>query len=435
MIILGKERSEELSAIYDGLSDMYEFLLGDPDSRGLIAFAGTAKDYMERVFRAMDEKTPVIVYNTGVSPELFMAFGDDVLALPQEAFPILQSLVGDLNINNKMIDYAVAQGMPTDVCSANKLASGYMIKELFPEITCAVFHSSPCENQLLGPLTIKEVLGRPVFPVDIPYHTGQREIDYVASQLEDEIKFLEEQLGRKFSWERMKSICEETNRMMENILEWNQLRKTLPLPQASKISALMVLVLCAFGGLKEGTHVMSEFGAECKVRAARGEATAPDGEKVRAAWFVNPFWQDFLLYDWMESELGLVVPIDLFGYMASERFIDTSTPESILKTLAVKFMDTVPMVRQLRGAYEPFIDDWLRMVTDYKADCGIFGGHTACKGALGVVGLVKEAFRKADIPLLILDFDFLDNRITSSEDLQTEITRFVNDVVLPRKSK
>ncbi|MCL4442152.1 MAG: 2-hydroxyacyl-CoA dehydratase family protein [Firmicutes bacterium] len=436
MMILGKERSEELAVIYESLVGMRELMSEDPDSKALNAFLKGAVEYMEKIFRAMDENGIVIAYNAGVSPELLRCFGDDVVAIPQEAFPVLQSLLGDPDINARINDYAVAQGLPADICSTNRLANGYLLKGLYPEITCAVFHSSPCDNQkTVGPVAIKEMLGRPIFHIDIPHFSSQREHKYVAAQFKEEIKFLEKQLGRKFSWERMRSVCEESNKMMEKIVEWNQLRRTIPLPQSSKISCLMVLVMLAFSGQEEGTYIMSEFAAECEERIARGESSAPDGEKIRAAWFVDALWQDLSLYDWMEMELGLVVPIDLFGYMATGVFLDTSTQDSMLESLARKCIETIPMIRQINGDYEPFIGDWMRMISDFKADCGIFGGHVGCRGSAGVLGLAKEAFREANIPLLVLEYDFLDNRVTSSEDLQMEITRFVNDVVLPRKVK
>ena len=73
------------------------------------------------------------------------------------------------------------------------------------------------------------------------------------------------------------------------------------------------------------------------------------------------------------------------------------------------------------------------MHTEFDADCGIFAGHLGCKHGWGVIGLFKEACRKAGIPLLIFPYDMMDPRVTGKEEIKFELSRFVNEIVLPRK--
>lgn len=435
MAILGKQRAEELECIYNGMLSMTEMLAGNQQFRGFNAVVKGAKEYMETIMRAIDEQSTVVYVNTGQTPELIRAMGDDILVLPQEAYMLFQAICGDVEYNNKATDIAVAYGLPTDVCATDKTAVGYMLQNLMPPPTCSVYHSSPCENQLLGAQIVKEVYGRPVFPVDIPHLNGAREIEYVVAQLKEEIKFLEEHTGKKFCWERFQTICEESNNMTDKILEWNQLRRAFPSPQSGKMASLMLVILQVFSGTELGTWIISELAADAKDKIARGESVVPSKDEIRAVWYVNPIYFDLSIYDWMENELGLVVCQDLFGYMATEPYIDTSTQESMLKGLAYKLMNSVPMVRQGKGDYGPWIEDWMQMASDYKADCAIFGGHIACKGSTCLLGLAKEVFREAEIPLLSLEFDFLDNRVVSSDELKGEISRFVNDVMRPRIQK
>jgi len=75
------------------------------------------------------------------------------------------------------------------------------------------------------------------------------------------------------------------------------------------------------------------------------------------------------------------------------------------------------------------------MLEDFQADCFIFAGHIGCKHAWGGVGLFKEACRRADIPLLVFEFDMFDDRVTSYDDVYFEVERFVNEIVLPRKRR
>ena len=91
------------------------------------------------------------------------------------------------------------------------------------------------------------------------------------------------------------------------------------------------------------------------------------------------------------------------------------------------------MSRQFKGPIDYFIDDYLRLCTDYQADFGIFAGHLACKHGLGGIGLFREASREAGIPLHYFEFDMFDPRVTPVEKIQDELTNFINDVIVPMK--
>ena len=436
MAILGKERSKEMEAIYAGVNRLLDLNKEAPESRAFNALLMGGKAATEAMFQALDEKKPVISYNLGGIPEIFMALGDnegEVFPFAMEKIVAQQALMGDLNYNLECIDLAEAQGMSNDVCSTDRALLGYLLRKVLMDSVCTVFVTAPCDSQTVAADFLKELTGKEVFVIDIPNLHGERDIQYVARQLKDEIKFLEEKTGEKLNWDRLKDICEESNRMVEKSLEWLEWRKTVPCPQTGKVLSLMYILLNDASGTKGGTWIATEFADDARERASRGEAAAGK-EQIRAIWFGSPIWHDVSFYDWMESELGMVIPIDMFSYVVPEMYIDTSNPESILHGLARKQI-YMPMGRHFTGAPEYFIDDVLRAVADYKADCVLFAGHMACKHAWGLSGLLKEALREADIPLLTFEFDLFDPRITSSEALQEEFRRFANDIVLPRLKK
>jgi len=84
---------------------------------------------------------------------------------------------------------------------------------------------------------------------------------------------------------------------------------------------------------------------------------------------------------------------------------------------------------------ERYIEDFMVLHERFKADCGIMAGHIACKHSWGGVGLFKEACKKAGIPLLVFEFDMFDPRILTYRELQFELERFVNEIVLPMKER
>ena len=432
MAILGKDRWDDWEAIYEGIDGLTALYEEDSESRGLNAYLKGFKNYVEGIFHAIDEKIPVVWHNCGLTPELIKALDGPIFPYGIEAFAVLENIVGEVSYTMDAIDTAEAHGLASEVCSIDKSALGAAIKRIVPEPLCMVFHNTPCDSQIAASQTLMDFTGAPAILVDIPYLYGEREIRYVAGQLKNEIEFLEEQTGLKFSWEKLKELAEKNNQMAEYLMSWNESRRVVPCPQNSKLVALMTALLIAFSGDDMGIFIAKELLEESIERAKRKESAVPGGREIRAVWYQDPIWFDISFYDWMEAELGVVVPMDLFGYFAPEGFVDTSSPETMLYGLAKRYIRLLPMSRQFKGPIDIFIDDYLRIYKDFKADFGIFAGHIACKHGWGGIGLFKEASREAGYPLLVFEFDMFDPRITSSEAIQEELSRYVNDIVIPR---
>jgi benzoyl-CoA reductase/2-hydroxyglutaryl-CoA dehydratase subunit BcrC/BadD/HgdB len=431
MAILGKERFEDLEVIHEGITGMLEIYQEDPASRGLNAYFKAFTKLVENLCRPFDDQQPVVWYNLGMSPELILAL-DGVHNLPIEAYPALQNIVGDVNFTLDYIDRAEAHGLPPEVCSVDKSGVGAILKGLMPKPACILGVNTPCDSQIAALSSAAEISGAPIFLIDIPYLYGERDIEYVARQIRDAIPFLEKHTGRKFSWERFREICLRANQMSENLLAWNEYRKAVPCPQISKLICLMVPLFITFAGTETGVVTAAELAAEAREKSERGESAVPGGEKIRAVWYQDPVWFDLQFYDWMESELKMVIPMDLFGYHAPEGMIDVSSRESMIRGLAHRFIRVMPMSRQFKGPIEWYLNDYVTLCREYKADFGIFAGHVACKHAWGGLGLLKEKCREIGMPLLVFEFDMFDPRVTPVESIQDQITQFVNNVVLPR---
>lgn len=432
MSILGKERQVDWEVVYEGANGLLDLYEEDPESKGMNAVIKGFRQFTDDLFAAIDEGRPIVWHNCGCSPELIRGL-EDVQAMPIEVLTVLQDLLGDVKHTTDLIDVAEAHGVAPEVCSIDKAAIGAVLKDLYPKPACMLYHNTPCDSQIAAIKTLTELTDRPMRLMDVPYLSGDREVKYLAKQLREGIPFLEEHTGKRFDWDKFREVCEESNRTGEYLRDWNELRRHKPCPQVSKLVALNTALLVAFSGDPKGTAIAKGFRDEAKERIERGESSVEGGELYRAVWYQDPVWWDLQFYDWMESELKLVIPMDLFGYYASEAFIDTSTPESMLEGLARKDLRVLPMSRQFKGPIDSFIDDYLRLCTDYQADFGIFAGHVACKHGLGGIGLFREASREAGIPLLYFEFDMFDPRVTPVETIQNDITHFIEDVVRPRK--
>jgi len=418
--------------VFESLPVLRGFFAGDPDAHGIAELLRAVSIYLERMLDHVDRGNPLVWYNLGFNSELVYAL-DDVCPLPIEALGVLHNLVGDLDVSLDFIDRAESAGVPSDCCSADKLAAGAMLQELYPPPACTVGINTPCDSQVMATQVMAELSGAPFFLIDVPYYHNDETIRHVAAQLRELIPFLERHTGRRLDFDRLREVCDLSNRMTEAIWEWLDWRKHVPLTQSSKLVAFTLVMQILFTGSPEGVDVARGLLREARERSERGERFIE--ERVRAVWYQDPVWTDMQIYDWFERDLGLTVPVDVFGFYAHEGLIDTRTPETMLHGLARKLVNCHPMARQFRSDMGVYIRDFMQMHQAWSADCAIFAGHIACKHAWGGIGLFKEACRRAGIPLLVFEFDMFDPRVTSYEDIFFEVERFVNEVVLPRKQR
>jgi benzoyl-CoA reductase subunit B len=418
--------------LFETLPVVQKFFAGDPDSHGINALLQGTVTYLHKLVDHADQGKPFVWYNLGFEPELIYALGD-VHPINIELPGALHSCLGDGQHTLDFIDEAQAVGVPADCCSADKLAIGAIRRGLLPPPVCTIGINTPCDAQVLSTQVMQELAGVPFFAIDVPYYHDESTIRQVAAQLAELIPFLERHTGKKMDYERLRVACELSNRTSENLWNWLDWRKQVPLTQSSKLVGFLILLQILFTGSPTGVEISEGFLREAQERTERGERFFE--ERVRAVWYQDAIWTDLQIYDWFERQLGLTVPVDIFGYYANVGAIDTSTPQTMLYGLARKLVDCHPMARQFRGDIDFYINDFLRIVEMFNADCCIFAGHIACKHAWGGIGLFKEACRRAGIPVLVFEFDMFDPRVTPYEDIYFEVERFVNEIVYPLKAR
>lgn len=422
----------EWRELFDSIPVLQRFFAGDPDAHGFNRLIESIVDYLEGVLSHVDDGSPFVWYNLGFNSELVYALGD-AYPFTIEALGVVHNLLGNVETSLEFIDEAEAAGVPADCCSADKLACGALHRVLYPPPACMVGINTPCDSQVLATQVMAELGRAPFFAVDVPYYDEERTIEHVAAQLALLIPFLEEHTKRRLDIDRLREVCGLSNQMTEGLWEWLELRKLVPLSQSSKLVSFTLIMQILFSGTQQGVDLVQSLVREARERAERGERFFE--ERVRAVWYQDPVWTDMQIYDWFERDLGLTIPIDVFGFYAQEGLIDTSTMETMLYGLARKLVKCHPMSRQFRSSIDVYVNDFLHLHEAWNADCGIFAGHIACKHAWGGLGLFREACRRAEIPLLVFEFDMFDPRVTSWDDLFFQVERFVEEVVIPRKRR
>ena len=433
MAILGKERMREWETVWKTLDGMRLLFSADPEAQGLNGVLDNIKRFIVRQLTMVDEGRPFVWYNLGFNPELVFALGGvGNIAVPELA--AMSSIVGDQQDTENFIDIAEAAGYSSECCSADKGGVGALIRGLYPDPCCIVGINTPCDSQVSIINAMAEQRSKaPLFVIDVPSYEDERTFQHVAGQFKELIPFLERHTGRKMDWDRLKQVCETTNRTSEYLWQWMEWKSHAPTMQPSKLCAVTMVLMISFSGSDIGEDMARSLAEDARKKVESGVRYYD--EKVRAVWYQDPIWWDIQFYDWMEAELGLSIPIDIFGYYASEGLIDTSSEETMLYGLARRMVNCHPMSRQFRGTMKRYIDDFMQLHERFQADCGIMAGHIACKHSWGGIGLFKEACKKAGIPLLVFEFDMFDSRILARKELQFEVKRFINEIVIPAKAR
>lgn len=417
------------SDMYRINDNAYKAFKEDEHGLGMLATMAAVRNYSGRLIEAIQGKYPIVWHNLTLNPELFYAM--DIVPLCIQLLPALYGFSQQLNIVMELIDFAESLGVPSDLCSVDKLSTAVMTRKLYPRPACHVSINAPCDSQVFASQTMAELEPVPQFFIDIPYYKDERSIRYVANQFKELIPFLSQHTGRKFDIDKLREACEISNRIIENLWEWMEWRKHVPVVQASRLCQMGLYLNILSSGCEDGLIWSEGLMREAREKALRNQPLIK--ERARAIWYQDAVAWDFFIYDWMEQELGLTIPMDVFGYYVNEGKIDTTSLDTMLYDLAKKNTLLQPMARQFMFNAEFFIQDFMRIVEEFQADCGIYAGHLGCKHGWGATGLLKEACRKADIPLLVFEFDMFDPRVIGQDELKLKLTQFVEDIVLPKK--
>jgi len=327
------------------------------------------------------------------------------------------------------LDRVENAGYPADMCSFIKTPLGQVLAGEMPRPRVVLTTNSPCDSAMAGYVPIERALGVPVFRLDHPFETTERSVEYYARGLRKMIAFLERETGRTMDFDRLREICEERNRASEYLLEFRELMRNRPAPLGGLLLTLSIIGHEVLAGTPAATTFCRRIRDEARRRVAANRGAVRD-ERIRVLLWNPPFLVDGGLFQWMEETYGAVVVMDMLGYR-SYSLLDTSSPESMLKGLAYDMMQG-PMARHTRGPARNYYEDLLRLVREYRADMVLLASHQGCKNALALGGILREVLRAREVPFLDIQYDLVDPRVTSPEEIRSQVATFRGTVMASR---
>jgi benzoyl-CoA reductase/2-hydroxyglutaryl-CoA dehydratase subunit BcrC/BadD/HgdB len=361
----------------------------------------------------------------------------------ENAVPYTSEVVTTIGVNalvhqgEPYWDYAVSLGLPDFVCSANTIALGSVLlskdgNEFSPDMMISAAPGGCDANSKIHEF-VSEYLGIPEIILD---KTGEssRDFELYRRLFRQMFLRLEKELGEADE-DRMIKTLEKANEANELFWELFELKKFSPCPVPNLFTLMSYGTRFTMWGRDEAVSMFEKLVEVAEKRRRRGEYPA-EREIARSIWVYTGYYVD--LYDtwiWMEDN-GITYLTDILNSGGFPQVYEVFDRKDALEAI-VKTAWDYGMTRQMSADNMglKWTEDFIYLAQDLKANCAIYCGHHACKQSQAVFRILRDGMTRKGIPVLKLDGDCWNRRITPVSVLQEMILNFVNDVVVKGRRK
>lgn len=330
-----------------------------------------------------------------------------------------------------------AEGFPTHMCGYARNCLGYTstMTELgrippeapmggMPKPTLLLGSGSLCDARYKWFQAMGRYLEAPLWVLELP-HPGVKEsfaqgvyehnINFIASELREFIKFLEHLLGRKMDWDRLEEVIADTIEMNQVWHMVNELRQARPGPMHSRdFWSSMPASLYMAAEPRETAKLYRQMYDEVKNRVDNKIGALATTEKYRLAFVELPPWHSLNFFDRL-AERGWNFVIESWAYHPP-RPIDLSQTGDPLERIARY------SYHWLTGYYQDAFkaEEWwgymaypyLEYVRDYQCDGVILHPLLTCRTATNHLMLVADRLlKKLKVPSLVIEGDIVDLKL------------------------
>lgn len=375
------------------------------------------RDHLQKIIEAPGVGRPRVLYNVYSPPELYYAFD---FAPYSPGFVALKA--GEKWGVSEFFELVEGYGIPQDICSFRRLQLGMALDNRLPAPDFIVNTNVYCITQP----KLFEILGNlykvPTFNWDYPYGIGREAIEYYRRQVEDMIRFFEEQTGQRLDYDRLNEVVDNSKTACSYWEKISRLRAKIPSPVSFRdvFHAYEMHIISL--GSSGGAQFYQALYEDLLGKAEPGKAAVP-GERYRLAWWGGypMFGAPFM--NWMAEEYKASTVVDFFDpglVNMSAHILDISDP---LEYIAARAFND-PIIK-FSGLHSDFRGDLLRATRERQANASVIFPMFSCKQIAGTAGLLKDAMaRELGLPTLILDGDHCDPTLVPQEQLVSRVEEF-----------
>ncbi len=380
--------------------------------------------HYDETFRVMDERDKKLCwFEFCLTPELFRAM--DIHPFLGEVHPSIMCL-GTPEVCWQYVDVAEEHGTPSDLCVLDKFMVGALLSDEMPRADFIVTASAPCDSSRIGYQIFEQLTDCPVYRLDAPVDDSPAAHAYYAGEIRKLVGFLEAQTGKRLDPDRLREVCEESNRATEALLELFELKRARPCPHPGSVTFSSYMAILNSLGSPGLTRYL-EFLRDDAAQAVRNGRGAVADEKHRVLWYYVPVTFDLDMITWLQENFQAAVIIDLLSSFFRQEPIDTTNVDTMLLGLARRGLEAT--MGRLRVNATTLTERFLRDYADFGADCVVFPAPVGCKHVWVWLNLLREVCREQGIPICAFDLDWMDSRVRPVDSIRATIEEFFTTVM------
>ena len=337
------------------------------------------------------------------------------------------AMIGASKMGEDLCVKAEEMGYNNDLCSYAR-----------SDISCAVVKGGPigglpkpdmliCCNNICGTV-IKwyEIQARffnvPLFIFDTPVcHTeySPEIAKYVRTQIDEYIVFLEKVTKKPFNYDK---IVEVGKISYQGQLLWQKVLNTTaksPSPMSAFDAFFFLALIVTLRGTTIAVDFYESLLLEMEQRIENKISIVPN-EKYRLLWDNLPIWYQL---KWLSSKFAdhnacLVADTYTSAWCSSLQYIDEN---DFLNSIAEGYTRIY-----LNIGVDQMADQIIEMIKFYNVDGFVMHSNRSCKPySFGQLDIKRIVETKADIPVLMIEADMIDQRAFSQSQIETRIDAFM----------
>ncbi|WP_138207914.1 2-hydroxyacyl-CoA dehydratase subunit D [Haloimpatiens lingqiaonensis] len=341
-------------------------------------------------------------------------FAPTELLQAMEVYPLFveafSSFLSGLQCEDAFINIEENSGLGETLCSYHKAFLGAIESGVLPKPLFSTASSIICDANINTFRYAASKYNIPFYSVDIPYEYSKDAEIYVVEQLQELIEFMEDILGKPFSYESLKKVIHRENKSKKLLKEYYKELKYKYFPNTLTIEMYKLFASHVSIGREETLKFYEMLLKDIQKAPVCSKSTK------RILWVhLLPFYHKTLRECFNFSNDYQILTCDLnFDYMEE---MDISNP---LASLSKKMI-----YNQYNGTFQRKIDNILEMYESLNADGVINFCQWGCKQSSGGVQLLKNSLVEKNIPFISLDGDGVDRRNSSSGQIKTRLEAFL----------
>ncbi len=353
-----------------------------------------------------------ILTNMYMPNEIFYAMG-----LTPVFTEYITGTMATLKKSSELIDISEERIQTTGFCSYITNIIGIFENEHLPVPRFLILPSEICEDtpKIFEYLYYKYKKQTDFYFIDIPYSSDSESVNYIASQIEGMVEFLEKHTGKKLDHEKLEQTFKLSNEAKKTGDKIKNIRKISPPLISGRYGIYMAGVVTLFG-TQDAVEILENMYNEMK-KNKKNNNYKTYSNRLYWVHLFPPYASKLVRY--LERDLGSAIVGEEIFYIPKDN-LDIDSP---YKSLARKIIS-----HPVHGSIESRKDHILKEVIEHNVAGVINFSPNYCRVARGVVPLLREELGKIDIPLLELTGDPIDSRNYSLSQMETRIEAFIEVV-------